>query len=81
MMRENYFSSFSRIINDQSDELRKYELLKEQERDLTQSIQTTTAEYKRLQNDFSREQDENTKEMQELKHQKNEAQVEKDLHI
>ena len=48
---------------------------------LTQEIQETTAAYKKLQNDFSREQDENTKEMTELKRQKNEAQVEKDLHI
>ena len=34
-----------------------------------------------MQNEFTREQDENTKEMTELKRQKNEAQVEKDLHI
>ncbi len=48
---------------------------------LTQDIQETTARYKKLQNDFSREQDENDKEMKELKRQKNEAQVEKELHI
>lgn len=34
-----------------------------------------------MQNEFTREQDENAKEMKELKRQKNEAQVEKDLHI
>lgn len=34
-----------------------------------------------MQNEFTREQDENSKEMKELKRQKNEAQVEKDLHI
>ena len=36
---------------------------------------------KDLQNSYSKEQDENQKEMTELKRQKNEAQVEKDLHI
>ena len=41
----------------------------------------TTKNYKNMQNDFTREQDENSKEMTELKRQKNEAQVEKDLHI
>ena len=45
------------------------------------NINTTTQEYKKLQNDFSHEQEDNTKEMTELKRQKNEAQVEKDLHI
>ena len=48
---------------------------------MTNEIQETTAQYKKLQNDFTHEQDENTKEMTELKRQKNEAQVEKDLHI
>lgn len=48
---------------------------------MTNEIQETTAKYKRLQNEYTREQDENTKEMTELKRQKNEAQVEKDLHI
>lgn len=36
---------------------------------------------KDLQNAYSKELDENQKEMTELKRQKNEAQVEKDLHI
>ena len=73
--------NFTRIIKDQMNESDRYEQLKDQERVLTQEIQETTAAYKKLQNDFSREQDENTKEMTELKRQKNEAQVEKDLHI
>ena len=73
--------NFTRIIKDQMNESGRYEQLKEEERKLTAEIQETTAAYKKLQNDFSREQDENTKEMTELKRQKNEAQVEKDLHI
>ena len=73
--------NFTRIIKEQMNESDRYEQLKDQERVLTQEIQETTAAYKKLQNDFSREQDENTKEMTELKRQKNEAQVEKDLHI
>lgn len=56
-------------------------MLKEQEKQLTTDIDDTTKKYKTMQNDFTREQDENTKEMTELKRQKNEAQVEKDLHI
>ena len=65
--------NFTRIIKDQMNESDRYEQLKDQERVLTQEIQETTAAYKKLQNDFSREQDENTKEMTELKRQKNEA--------
>jgi hypothetical protein len=34
-----------------------------------------------MQNDFATEQEENNKEMSELKRQKNETMVEKDLHI
>jgi len=75
------FVAFMSKINDAIADSHRYEQLKEQERDLTQQIQETTANYKKLQNDFSREQDENTKEMTELKRQKNEAQIEKDLHI
>ena len=59
----------------------RYEQLKEEEREKTNEIAKTTKKYKDLQNAFSKEQDENTKEMTELKRQKNEAQVEKDLHI
>ena len=75
------FSAFTKSIQDQIAETQRYDHLRDQEKSLTADIQETTANYKKLQNDFSREQDENTKEMQELKRQKNEAQVEKDLHI
>jgi hypothetical protein len=75
------FNAFMRHIEEQIADSHKYEKLKEDERELTQQIQETTAKYKKLQNDFSREQEENNKEMSELKRQKNETQVEKDLHI
>ena len=75
------FSQFSRLIQEQIDDQDRYRQLKEKEKELTLDIQDTTAKYKKEQNNFSREQDENTKEMTELKRQKNEAQVEKDLHI
>jgi hypothetical protein len=81
MENELSFASFTRTIDAQIADSHRYERLKEEERDLTQQIQETTARYKKLQNDYSREQDENTKEMKELKRQKNEAQVEKELHI
>ena len=75
------FATFARNIREQIDESHKYEKLKLQEKDLSQEIELTTKNYKNMQNDFTREQDENSKEMTELKRQKNEAQVEKDLHI
>ena len=75
------FQNFVNSIAAQIAESDRYDQLKEQERTLTNEIQETTAKYKRLQNEYTREQDENTKEMTELKRQKNEAQVEKDLHI
>ena len=81
MENELSFASFTRTIDAQIADSHRYERLKEEERDLTQQIQETTARYKKLQNDYSLEQDENTKEMKELKRQKNEAQVEKELHI
>ena len=67
------FSAFTKSIQDQIAETQRYDHLRDQEKSLTADIQETTANYKKLQNDFSREQDENTKEMTELKRQKNEA--------
>ena len=81
MMQELAFSAFTRTIDAQIADSHRYEKLKEDERQLTQEIQETTTKYKKLQNDFSREQDENTREMTDLKKQKNETQVEKELHI
>ena len=75
------FVAFNRHIEEQIEESRKYEKLKDEERQLTIDIADTSAKYKRLQNEFAREQEENNKEMSELKRQKNETQVEKDLHI
>ena len=48
MMRDLTYPNFTKNINDQSEELRKYELLKEQERELTVNINNTTSEYKKL---------------------------------
>ena len=59
----------------------RYSQLKAEEKEKTLQIAETTKKYKDLQNAFLKEQDENTKEQTELKRQKNEAQVEKDLHI
>lgn len=81
MERDLTFINFVRNIDEQIEESRNYEKLKEEERSLTHEIQDTSAKYKRLQNEFAREQEENNKEMSELKKQKNESQVEKDLHI
>lgn len=81
MERDLVYTSFTNSIHSMIEESNKYEKLKEEERSLTQQIQDTNALYKQLQNDFSRENEENAKEMGELKRQKNEAQVEKDLHI
>ena len=81
MMNELTFAAFTRTIDEEMAKSHLYEKLKEQERDLTQEIQETTVKYKKLQNDFSRETEENTNEMTELKKQKNETQVEKELHI
>ena len=67
------FASFSRLIAEHKADAERYDRLRDEERELTQEIQEKTAKYKKLQNDFSREQDENTKEMTELKKQKNEA--------
>lgn len=81
MEAELVFTTFERNIRDQIEESHKYERLKEEEKKLTTDIEKTTRDYKNMQNEFTREQDENSKEMTELKRQKNEAQVEKDLHI
>ena len=81
MMGDLSFASFSRLIAEHKADAERYDRLRDEERELTQEIQEKTVKYKKLQNDFSREQDENTKEMTELKKQKNEAQFEKDLHI
>ena len=81
MEQELVFATFERNTRDQIDESHKYERLKEEEKKLTNEIEKTTRDYKNMQNEFTREQDENSKEMTELKRQKNEAQVEKDLHI
>lgn len=81
MERDLTFINFHRTIEEQIEDSRRYEKLKEEERTLTYEIQDTSAKYKKLQNDFAREQEENNKEMSELKRQKNETQVEKDLHI
>jgi len=75
------FQNFANKIADQIQESHRYEKQKEQERELSQQITETTALYKKMQNDYSREQDENMKEMTELKRLKNEAQIEKDLNI
>lgn len=81
MTNELSYGKFNLEINDKIMESHKYDELKAQERDLSAQILKTTNEQKKLQNDFSREQDENTKEITSLKRDKNEAQVEKDLHI
>ena len=81
MERDLTYVSFTNSINAMIEDSNKYEKLKEEERSLTQQIQDTNAQYKQLQNDFARESEENSKEMSELKRAKNEAQVEKDLHI
>ena len=75
------FNNFNRNINEQIEDQQKYDKQKQEERQLTQDIQVTSAKYKKMQNDFAKEQEENNKEMAELKRQKNETQVEKDLHI
>lgn len=75
------FSKFTKDIETWVAESHRYDMLKQQEKDLTLEIDKTAKKYKKYQNEFTREQDENTKEMTELKRQKNEAQVEKDLHI
>ncbi len=75
------FAVFTKNIDNQIADSHRYEMLKEEERKLTQEIQETTAKQKKLQNDVAREFDENDKEKKELKRQKNEAQVEKELHI
>ena len=81
MQNELVYTGFMQSLPGMIEESNKYEKLKEEERSLTQQIQDTNALYKQLQNDFARETEENNKEMGELKRQKNEAQVEKDLHI
>lgn len=81
MEQDLTFASFQRSIKEQIDDSHRYDKLKDQEKQLTSEIESTTKAYKNMQNDFTREQDENSKEMTELKRQKNEAQVEKDLHI
>lgn len=81
MEQQLTFSAFARHIQEQIDESHQYERLKEQERDLTQQINETTQKFKKLTNEFTREQEENNKEMRDLKIQVNETQVEKDLYL
>ena len=48
MQRELSFSNFTRTIEEQIENSHKYERLKEEERQLTQDIQETSAKYKKL---------------------------------
>ncbi len=48
METELTFASFSRTIDTQIADSHRYERLKEEERQLTQDIQETTARYKKL---------------------------------
>lgn len=60
---------------------RKNDELKKTEKKLIKDIQDITAEHKRLQNEFTKEKEENDIEVAKLKKDVNETQVEKELNL
>lgn len=75
------YNEFRRMIEDETAESDKYEQQKEREKQLTMDIQKLTADNKKAVAEWTKEQEEDNLEINQLKKNVNETQVEKELHL
>lgn len=80
MEKDLTFANFTRMIKEEMAEADRYEQLKDKERKLNAEILEVSVTYKKLRNEFAKENDENQQEIIDLKQRVNETLVEKELH-
>ena len=81
LMELNQYNNSNNSINKEIEESNMFAVLAAQEKELSQRIKQVTDDYKNAQNEYAREQHENTEEIKDLRTKVNEAKVEKELHI
>lgn len=81
LTRDNSSNNYANTINKEIERSSKFDVLRIQEKDLTNKIRKVTEDYKKAQTEYVREQDDNNIEIADLKKRVNEADVESKLHI
>ena len=79
--RENSSNNYASTVNKEIEKSSKFDVLRIQEKDLTNKIRKVTDDYKKAQTEYVRETDDNNVEIADLKKKVNEADVESKLHI
>ena len=81
LAKDLHFQNFQNTINKEIEESNQFDELKKQEKDLTAKIKKVTDDYRKAQNEYVLETDDNYAEIAELKRKVNETDVEAKLHI
>ena len=81
LAKDLHFQNFQNTINKEIEESNQFDELKKQEKDLTAKIKKVTDDYRKAQNEYVLETDDNNAEIAELKRKVNETDVEAKLHI
>lgn len=81
LSKDLHFNNFTNLINKEIDESNQFEELKKQEKELTSKIKFVTETYRKAQNEYVRETDENNQEITDQKKTLNQTDVEAKLHV